>query len=251
MRSINRKLMPEIIRIAFLSIVTLTFFTSARAQATSRVSVADPVDSVVSSATLEARSDKCLTNDKSNFGILAGTYPIKTAAAGGQPPQKDNKETQGEKTNKSQQSRGLTEALFEGKITDERNRPVAGAVVEVRDRGCLCSSCPEDKKPCKCCIDQRATTGRDGTYSIRVERDKSYDLKIRAEDRAAGSFNGMKADKGDRHTRLDMQIERSSERFNRDREKPSRDNSPERERPDRERPDKEIREKERPERARP
>jgi hypothetical protein len=73
---------------------------------------------------------------------------------------------------------------------------------------------------------------------VRAEQGKSYDVKVRdAEERAAGSFFGVEA-RSERATRLDMQIERSSDRSYLDREKPERE-KPDREKPERVRPERE------------
>jgi len=114
-----------------------------------------------------------------------------------------------------------------GKIRDDKDRPLEGIVVEARTRGCLCSSCTGDDKPCKCCIEQRSVTDARGAYSIRLTTREAVDLVIVREGRIEGRFAGIEARReASSRERIDLRIDREP----RDRERPERE-KPERERP--------------------
>jgi hypothetical protein len=123
------------------------------------------------------------------------------------------------------QTKGMRELA--GKIKDEKERPMEGIVVEARTRGCLCSSCTGDDKPCKCCIEQRSVTDATGAYSIKLASRAAVDLVIVREGRVEGRFAGIEASReSSSRERIDLRMDREP----RDRERPERDR-PERDRP--------------------
>jgi carboxypeptidase family protein len=86
---------------------------------------------------------------------------------------------------------------IKGEIVDENKRALPDVELVFMTRGCKCDSCPDDEKPCKCCIAQRAVSDASGRYSISVESG-TYDLKILVMGRSAGSINGVEINKSNK-----------------------------------------------------
>ena len=104
------------------------------------------------------------------------------------------------------QSKEDEQTKVEGKVTDEKNRPLTNVAISFKAHDCRCDSCSPEQQPCGCCIPQVVKTNEAGIYTTTV-RAGEYDLKIIQDGQSAGSINGLEFGADSSTVELNLRIE--------------------------------------------
>lgn len=91
-----------------------------------------------------------------------------------------------------------SEFVLSGRVQNENKQPLADVEILFAKADCLCESCSENEKPCKCCIAQRATSDASGKFSVGGLKSSEYFIRLMKDGQTAGSFNGLEVHKSEK-----------------------------------------------------